>query len=477
MTLLGSLDSASAPSVDVDVVRVTRDSRGVAAGDVFVAIPGTQRDGHAFVAGLPPGAVAVVERPTDAPPGVIVVVVADAKAALSRLSAAVVGFPARDLSVVGITGTNGKTTTSTLVTTALEKLGRTVARMGTTGTRLAGQDLPGMLTTPEAPELHGVFAQLRDLGGRVAVMEVSSIGLIQHRVDDVPFALAVFTNLTRDHLDFHGSMKAYAEAKATLFTHRLRDPGGLPRALLQGDDGTWRQMRPPTDRWLYGFDAGSDVRITSWIPRADGATLCVETPLGSAVIDTPLLGRHNAYNLAAALAIGAMTGEVPQSMADALRGVVGAPGRLEPVPNATGVAVLVDYAHTPDALSAVLASVRASTKGKVWVVFGCGGDRDRGKRHEMGRAALAADRVIVTSDNPRSEDPNAILADILEGIPQGSAVVEVDRATAIHLAIREASPGDVVLLAGKGHEDYQEIAGVKHPFDDRRVAAEALAAR
>lgn len=472
---LGARDSGGDLSTDVHAL--TRDSREVVPGALFVAIQGEHFDGHAAVSGLPRGAAAVVSRRPEGAESVPWLLVDDTRVALAVAAAELHGRPAHAIDVVGVTGTNGKTTVTTLIAQALEATGHVVGRIGTTGVRLAGQDRVATLTTPEAPQLQAWFAELRDAGGTLCAIEVSSIGVVQHRTDAIPFALGVFTNLGRDHLDFHGTVQAYAAAKAQLFGPMLRPPGGAPRALLWRDDGSWEAVGAPADRWTYGFDPRADVCITRWSPGGDGMALTLTSPEGEVEVRSPLIGRHNALNLAAAWASGVLRGVDPHTMADGLALATGPRGRLEPVPNARGLLVLVDYAHTPDALEAAIASVRAVTQGQVWVVFGCGGDRDAGKRPQMGRVALSADRVVVTSDNPRSEDPEAIVADILAGMPEGhGATVQLDRAQAIRWALHQARPGDAVLLAGKGHETTQEVAGHKRPFDDRAVARAAMEA-
>lgn len=475
--------------VEVRLEGATRDSREAGPGRVFVAIRGARFDGHAGLAGLAPGGAAILDDPAavgSVPPGVAWALVADTRAALGPVASAVHDHPCDALDVVAVTGTNGKTTVTTLLAQALEATGEAVGLAGTLGVRAAGRAFPSALTTPEPTLLFEAMAHLRGAGGRLFALEASSIGLDLRRLDGVTVDVAVFTNLGRDHLDVHGTMAAYAAAKSRLFTERLRPPGGAPRALVQADDDAWRQLAVPPDHVTYGFGAEHPVRVVRWVPRAGGCAVTLATPDGVVAFDSPLLGRHNALNLAAALGAAWLTGRDPDTVAGGLAQAVGPRGRMEPVPNGAGLTVLVDYAHTPDALGAALASARAVAQapaegregpGALWVVFGCGGDRDRGKRPEMGRVSAAADHVVVTSDNPRTEDPEAIVADIVAGLPRPAAAVIVDRAAAIAHAVRSARPGDVILVAGKGHETYQEVAGARRPFDDREAVGRALEGR
>lgn len=467
--------------VDVDVQLVTRDSREAGSGVVWVAVHGGRVDGHDFAATVREG-VAFLER--DVPCGTdTVVIVRDARTALARAAAALEGFPARVLPVVGVTGTNGKTTVTTLCARAMEAVGRRSGRIGTLGAVWGEVASDTGLTTPEAPQLQHLLARMRDADVGAAFVEVSSIALDQRRAEALPFHTVVFTNLSRDHLDFHGSMAAYAASKAQLFhPSRLRRAGGPPRAILAGDDPAWRDMHPPEDRWLVGFEPSCDVHIDAVHASPTGQRLRIRVPetrgdpARVVEIDSPMVGRFNAWNLACALAVLRTVGLAWDEAAAGLARVPSVPGRLEPVPNDRGITVLVDYAHTPDALRLALDAVRPLAAGRVVVVFGCGGDRDAGKRPDMGAvAAAAADEVWVTSDNPRSEDPQQIVDQVLAGIASPEAVrVDVDRAGAIRGALEAAEAGDVVLIAGKGHETYQEIGGHRRDFDDRRVARRVL---
>ena len=459
------------------VAHISRDSRQVRADSVFVAVVGATVDGHDFV-GETAAAAVVVDRKVKAPKGVAVILVEDTKRTLALMAANLYGRPAEAVRVVGVTGTNGKTTITTLVEGALLLGGMSVGRIGTTGHSINGRERPSSFTTPEAPALQSLLAELRDEEVGVLAMEVSSIGLAQHRVDGVSFHLAMFTNLTRDHLDFHGDMGRYAEAKARLFSSLLRPKGGHPRALLCGDDPHWQKMDPPEDRWLYGEGNHCDIRIQSATFTRAGTRLELSTPMGAGVLQSPLIGRHNAENLAGAVGVCLALGMELTACLEALGGVIGVPGRLEVVPHGE-LLVVVDYAHSDDALDNAIAAMRELVDRDLWVVFGCGGDRDRTKRPVMGSVVQrGADYAVVTSDNPRHESPRRIIDDILVGMTDGRPpIVEVDRKRAIRRAIHGAKPGDGVLIAGKGHETYQQIGVVKVPFDDRLVAAEALEGR
>ena len=467
------------------VAGLTHDSRAVERDWVFVALPGARFDGHAFVPRLPQAAAVVVQQDVQAPDGVTVVRVADTRRALPWLAAAFHGHPGCRVPVVGVTGTNGKTTATSLAHAALEASGLRPGLVGTTGHRAGGAELSASTllgpagmghhhTTPEAPLLQALLAAMVDKGCGAVLMEVSSIGLDAFRADAIPFRLAAFTNLTRDHLDYHGDMESYACAKERLF-HELLAPDGL--ALLNRDDPSWQRFRPAGRRcWTYGLAVG-DLHAAEVQLSAAGTRARVHTPAGAGELRLPLVGRHNLSNALCALGIALGLGH-PLPAALAGLGAVGpVAGRLEPVANEQGIGVFVDYAHTPDALEHVLACLRELAPRRLIAVVGCGGDRDQGKRAQMGAAAFSgSDLAVVTSDNPRSEDPQAIVEQILTGVPAGAAglVVEVDRREAIRLALGQAREGDIVLIAGKGHETYQELADGTIPFDDRLVARAVL---
>jgi UDP-N-acetylmuramoyl-L-alanyl-D-glutamate--2,6-diaminopimelate ligase len=453
------------------VARVTDRDDQVGADGVFVAVRGARVDGHDRVAGLPHAAAVVVDRPVPAAPGVTVVEVRDTRRALATLAATFHGDPGADLPVVAVTGTNGKTSTTFLLAAMAEAAGLSAGIVGTTGHFIGGTRVPTAHTTPDAVTTQALLARMRDARVGLVAMEASSIGLAAHRCDAIPFRAAIFTNLTRDHLDVHGTMDAYADAKARLFHALLPDDA---TAVLNVADPAAARMRPPRARtWEVH---GAHLRAEGLRVDRHGCHARWVTPVGAFDATLPLLGRHNVDNALGALG-GALAAGVPmEACAAGLRAIRHIPGRLQAVPNDRDITVLVDYAHTDDALARVLGELRALGAARILTVFGCGGDRDRGKRPLMGRAAaVGSDMVFVTSDNPRSEDPSAIIADILTGIGDAPCVVEPDRRAAIAAAVRAARPGDIVLLAGKGHETTQSIGPDVFPFDDAAVAAEVLA--
>ncbi len=453
-----------AGSVDRDVHHLTQDSRRVQGGSVFVAVPGRRVDGHDFVAKMQAAAV-VVERPVPASAGVTVIQVPSARVAMAQLASALHGDPSLDLPLVAFTGTNGKTTSCWMLEAIGRAAGLKVGVIGTTGNRIDGRELPAAYTTPEAPEWQGLLGQMRGCG--LVAAEVSSIGLAAHRVDATRFRVAVYTNLSQDHLDWHGDMQAYAQAKARLF----RD-FQVGHAVLNAEDPACLGLAPldmPT--WTFGVEVG-DVHLESLEQDLRGSRGRVVGPFGSLDLELSLLGRFNVLNALGAISAAAALGLPTRAIEEGIASLRAVPGRLEQVH--VRPAVLVDYAHTPEALRTVLETLRPLVEGRLVVVFGCGGDRDRDKRPKMARAACElADLVIATSDNPRSEDPEAILVQVAQGLDEGSRVV-VDRRRAIEVALGEAGPDDLVLIAGKGHETTQEVGGVKHPFDDRAVAREVL---
>ncbi|MGZ8605296.1 MAG: UDP-N-acetylmuramoyl-L-alanyl-D-glutamate--2,6-diaminopimelate ligase [Actinomycetota bacterium] len=441
-------------------------------GALFFCIPGARLDGHDFAAeAVAKGAfVLVVERwrPLD----VAQVLVPSVRAVMGPISAAFHGRPAERLRMVGVTGTNGKTTTTFLLESIFRANGWTPGVIGTTGVRIDERSVPFPRTTPEAPHLQSLLAEMVDAGVDAAAMEVSSHGLHQHRVDGTRYEVAVFTNLTQDHLDYHVSMEEYFEAKARLFTPVMSDG-----AVVNHDSAEGRRLAGsglPTV--TYGLDAGADVRATDVRTTREGLSFRV----GDLEVHSSLRGLFNVENCLAALTAARRIGIGDEAIVRGIGEIQGVPGRVEPVEAGQDFLVMVDYAHTPDSLENVLEAARPLASGRLIAVFGCGGDRDRAKRPLMGRAATGlADLTVVTSDNPRSEDPIAIVADIEPGAREGGGayVVEPDRRAAIRLAMQEAAPGDVVVIAGKGHETYQELSDRTIAFDDRVVAAEEIRAR
>jgi UDP-N-acetylmuramoyl-L-alanyl-D-glutamate--2,6-diaminopimelate ligase len=456
---------------DVEVSGLAYDNRAVARGTLFFCVRGFTRDGHDFARdAVDRGAAAlVVERPLGL--GVPEVLVPDARAAMAPAAARFYGDPTGQLQVVGVTGTNGKTTTAFLIRALLEADGRQTGLLGTVTSVIGGVEHPVERTTPEAIDLQSTFRRMADEGDRACAMEVSSHALELRRVDCVHFAVAIFTNLTQDHLDFHPTMEDYFQAKRRLFTEA--EPG---EAVVNVDDAYGARLAAELPRAAtFGLTRDATYRAGDVRLGLHGSEFVVEGPDGRVELSSPLRGRFNVYNVLGAFAAARAVGVETRVAAEALRTAGLVPGRFQPVDEGQGFAVLVDYAHTPDSLENVLDAARGLTAGRVHVVFGCGGDRDRGKRPLMGEIARRlADRVIVTSDNPRSEDPQAIIDQILAG--SGSDVEHlVDRREAIEQAIAGAQPGDVVVIAGKGHEQGQEFeAGRKVPFDDATVAREAL---
>jgi len=483
-TLVATLDHHRlGPATDPEISAVTHDSRAAGKGTLFAAFPGMKADGRAFLAeAVSRGAEAALGlAPPPEPLGVPYLAVASPRRAAGLLAARLAGEPADKLVLVGITGTSGKTTTTLLLDRLLE--GRHAIRglFGTLVYRGAGAPVAAARTTPEATDLQPMLAALVAGGGTAAVMECSSHALVLERLAGCRFDAAVFLNLSRDHLDFHEEMEAYFEAKRLLFS--MVKPSGA--AVIHLGDPFGRRLAESLEggrKITFALGAEADVTAEADLTPT-GTVLHISDRISGTeyYVTSPLLGRPNAENLLAAAATGSALGFSPAEIAPALGSVDRIPGRMEPVPNTRGLTVLVDYAHKPGALEGALQTTRSlasSSGGRVVVVFGCGGDRDRGKRPEMGRiAAELADVVIVTSDNPRSEPPEAILDEIRRGVPgeaRADVTYDVDRRRAIALALQGARPGDVVLIAGKGHETYQETAGKKELFDDRVVAEELL---
>ncbi len=467
----------------LEVADITQDSRAVKKGSVFVAIRGTAADGHRFLAtAVEKGAVGlIVEDESLIPPGFTgaVVKVASACHALDQLAQRFFDNPARELLCVGVTGTNGKTTTVYMIEKILTHFGLITGVMGTIDHHLGEHHWPSALTTPDALTLHRRLKEFVALKARAAAFEVSSHAIQQQRVESLPFAVGVYTNFTRDHLDYHGTMEEYFAAKERFFMELVGRNATMAVAVLNGDDPLVRKVRvgEGVSVWWYG---AKDADFTFRVLKEDlnGTLFHLSTPRGNCEIHLPSPGLHNVYNATAAIAACTALGVSLSTAGEALAQFHGAPGRLQKVTNSRGLFIFVDYAHTDDALRTVLRALTSLRPGKMITVFGCGGDRDKGKRPLMAKAASEFSQVmILTSDNPRSEDSEQILTDMEKGIPAhwiGQVLREVDRRKAFYRALQSAREGDVILIAGKGHEDYQIIGGEKLRFADHQVLTELL---
>jgi UDP-N-acetylmuramoyl-L-alanyl-D-glutamate--2,6-diaminopimelate ligase len=459
----------------VAVHDVTHDSRSAGPGILFAARPGQRSDGHAHApAAVAAGCPAVlVERRLEL--DVPQIVVPSVAQAMGPVAAAVHGFPSSELVLVGITGTNGKTTTTYLVESALRAAGHTTGLIGTVQTLIAGEPVPGLRTTPESTDLQRLLRRMRSASVDAAVMEVSSHGLALGRIAGTRFDVAAFTNLSQDHLDFHADLEDYFAAKASLFTTTYAE-----RAVVNVDDHHGRLLLERTRLPVRTVSTRGDAHATATDVETGptGSTFTAVLGGRAVAVRTHLPGHFNVANSLMAMAISDAIGLDLEAAAAGIAAVPGVPGRMERVEAGQAFTVLVDYAHTPDSVENVLQASRALTAGRVIVVVGCGGDRDAAKRPLMGRAAAElADLAVLTSDNPRSEDPAAILAAVADGarsVPGAIWTVEVDRRAAIAQALTAAAPGDVVVIAGKGHETYQELADRTIDFDDRAVARELL---
>lgn len=474
-----------------DVSGITTDSRQVAPGTVFIAIRGTQQDGHDFLPRVllkNPIAVVVSDK-SRVPPEFqgAVLVVADTRSALDVLASRFYGQPAQDLFCVGVTGTNGKTSTAYMIESLLTAFGWPTGVMGTIDHHMGDRVWESQLTTPDPLVLQKRLSEFKALGAQAAVFEVSSHALDQRRVEHVPFDVTVFTNLTRDHLDYHKTMENYFAAKARLFEELLaKSTKAQTWAVLNGDD-PWAKKINVSDRaqvWTYG-QRPSDFQFQISNQGFAGTEFTLKSPRGSASVKLSVPGAHNVGNATAAVAVAMAAGASLETATEAMSQFLGVPGRLQRVPTARNLNVFVDYAHTDDALRVVLSALSlvrersGLAQTQIITVFGCGGDRDQGKRPLMAQSAVeGSDMVFVTSDNPRSEDPEKIINDVLKGVPSEminhKVFVEVDRRKAIGRAIQSAQPGDVILIAGKGHESYQYVGSEKIPFSDVKVAQEWL---
>ena len=465
------LESTAAPDTEINEVRY--DSRAVQPGDLFVAIRGYATDGHQYIGkALEQGAAAIVCE--EATAGTPAVVVENARRALAEIAANRFGHPADSMVMLGVTGTNGKTTTTYLVKHMLEDAGHKVGLIGTNQNLIGDEVVETERTTPESYELHALFARMRDAGCTHVIMEVSSHSLVLDRVHGIHFAVGAFTNLTQDHLDFHKTMEEYRKAKALLFT--ISDKG-----VINLDDPAAGAMLADAKCPCLTFSCekdAADLTAKNLKLHADGVEFVAATKGDLARVKLPIPGHFSAENALTALGIVLQLGMPLADAAKSLATATGVKGRVEVVPTDTDYTVLIDYAHSPDGVENVLRAVRGFAKGRVVALFGCGGDRDRTKRPKMGKiAADLADFCIVTSDNPRTEDPKAIIDDILEGMKGTKTPMQVivDRPEAIHWALAHAKKDDIIVLMGKGHETYQEVNHVKHHMDEREIVADYFA--
>ncbi len=478
---------------DLEIKGLTYDSRQVQPGYLFVALRGHQQNGHDYLQdAVRRGAIAVVaEELGGVGDSVTKVRVHSSRGALSKLAVLFYDTPCEGLNLIGITGTNGKTTTSYLLESILQAAGRKPGVLGTINYRFLGKVQPASVTTPESLEVMRLIREMADAGATDVIMETSSHALDQGRTQDCPFKVAIFTNLSRDHLDYHGNMDAYFKAKSRLFLGLGAEGfGHESHAVINMDDPKGRELAAMTQAtlWTYGFEKSHQVHAEMLELDKSGLRLRLVTPVGERTIRSVLLGRFNAYNMMAATAAGLALNVGLNAVAEGIEALKVVPGRLESVPNRRGLAMVVDYSHTPDALLKAMQTLRHLVEGRLITVFGCGGDRDRGKRHEMGLLAAAhSDLVFITSDNPRSENPLSIIQEIESGtieaglkrlewpvqlVPGISGyLLEVDRREAIRKAVSLLGTRDVLLIAGKGHEDYQIVGGTKKHFDDREEAA------
>ena len=458
---------------DTEICEVRYDSRAVQPGDLFVAIRGYATDGHRYIdKALAQGAAAVVCE--EAPEGAPAVVVENARRALAQIAANRFGHPADSMVMLGVTGTNGKTTTTYLVKHMLEAAGHKVGLIGTNQNLIGDEVIETERTTPESYELHALFARMRDAGCTHVIMEVSSHSLVLDRVYGIRFAVGAFTNLTQDHLDFHKTMEEYRRAKALLFA--ISDKG-----VINLDDPAAKAMLADAQCPCLTFSCekdAADLTAKNLKLHADGVEFVAATKGDLARVKLPIPGHFSAENALTALGIMLQLGMPLADAAKSLATATGVKGRVEVVPTDTDYTVLIDYAHSPDGVENVLRAVRGFAKGRVVALFGCGGDRDRTKRPKMGKiAADLADFCIVTSDNPRTEDPKTIIDDILEGMKGTKTPMQVivDRPEAIHWALAHAKKDDIIVLMGKGHETYQEVNHVKHHMDEREIVRDFFA--
>jgi UDP-N-acetylmuramoyl-L-alanyl-D-glutamate--2,6-diaminopimelate ligase len=469
INLVGTINSPP----EMPIRHICYDSRNANPGSLFVAIRGFKFDGHDYLdqARVAGAVAAIVEEPDRSVP-LPQYVVKDSRIALSQIAANFYRPEIDNLRLVGITGTNGKTTSSYLIRSILDAAGVRSGLIGTIAYFTGEKITKAWNTPPESADLYKMLYNMAITDVRGCVVEVSSHALQLHRVDNLKFEVGVFTNLTQDHLDFHRDMEDYFNAKSLLFKHVL--PGG--HAVINADDAYGQRLLSQLNlnSLTFAIKNKAQVTVQNWTSTLNGIYVQIESAWGQLDIQSPLIGEFNVENILAAVSTGLVMNFDIKTIINGIESVHSVPGRLEPIQTKDKRSIIVDYAHTPDALQKSLSVLRKLSSGAIWVVFGCGGDRDKAKRPIMGQIASDyADFLIVTSDNPRSENPNRIIQDILSGISdKNNVVVEEDRRLAIAYALKNSQEADTILIAGKGHEDYQEIQGVKHPFDDRLVVKE-----
>lgn len=452
------------------------DSRKVAKGSLFFAVKGFKVDGHRYLSTVKEaGAVAAVVQDVHSDVALPQIKVADTRRAMAMIARSFYTPEVDDLALIGITGTNGKTTTSFLIRSIFEKNDIKTGLIGTIAYYIGPQKIDAWNTTPESVDLYNLLFQMQLNQQKAAVLEVSSHALALHRVEGMPFDVAVFTNLSRDHMDFHKDEEDYFQTKAKLFSSLK--PGGT--AVINIDDPYGKRLNDKfrNTAITYGFDSGAKVKAVKWQMSMTGMNLQIETPAGSLEINTWLIGEFNIHNILSAVGVGIAKDFPLESIQAGIEKVEHIPGRLQSVKINDGVVAVIDYAHTPDSLDKAMQTLRQVVQNRLIVVFGCGGDRDKGKRPQMGRIAeTLGDIAIVTTDNPRTENPERIIKDILKGMSlKEKRIVISDRLEAIHTAIKMSKKGDVVLIAGKGHEQYQDINGVKHEFNEFAIIKDAAA--
>ncbi len=480
-------------SPDQDITGLNYDSRKIKNGDLFVAVKGNALNGHDFLKNaIEKGAQAVlVEEDSSLPPDISVIKVSNSRRALSTLAARFYNYPFKDMDVVGVTGTNGKTTITYILESILSAAGKKTGVIGTVNSRFSDKIKPSSVTTPESLDLMCTAREMADEGVTNLVMEASSHAIDQKRTVDLPFRIAIFTNLSRDHLDYHETMGSYFEAKSGLFRNLpVTVHGKKSFAVINMDDPRGEELLNLTkaDVLTYGLRGDRDIRAEDIKADMNGVGASLITPEGNIEIESPLLGEVNIYNILAAAGAAQASGISLEKIAEGINNLKNVPGRLEKVTNDAGLSIIVDYSHTPDALLKAQKNLRPFVKGRLITVFGCGGDRDRGKRYDMGLVAGEnSDIVVITSDNPRTEDPERIVIEIERGVLEsgmtrsewpevknGTYLMEVERSEAIKKAVSLADKDDTILIAGKGHEDYQIIGTTKRHFDDREEARKAV---